>query len=104
MTTTIVLIDPWLLTAAVALTTACFFLWSNAFGTSKLPPGPPSGYLGKGRFDMPAEPYKRFMELAKAYGAWSTLRNTFFYLFRPATSITFRSPLFLPTRSYARRG
>lgn len=40
----------------------------SRFVTGVLPPGPPSGYLGKGRFDMPAEPYKRFVELAKAYG------------------------------------
>lgn len=33
-----------------------------------LPLGPPSGYLGNGRFDMPDEPYRRFAELAKSYG------------------------------------
>lgn len=38
----------------------------------KLPPGPASGYLGKGRFDMPEEPYKRFTELAAVYGTHNT--------------------------------
>ena len=73
-TTTMASVDPWLLAAAVvALTTVAgfFLLTNNASGGSKLPPGPPSGYLGKGRFDMPAEPYKRFAELAKKYGVLS---------------------------------
>ena len=39
------------------------------WSTRGLPPGPPSGYLGNGRFDMPPEPYRRFSELAAIYGA-----------------------------------
>lgn len=39
-----------------------------------LPPGPPSGFLGNGRFDMPDEPYRRFAELAKTYGSIFSFR------------------------------
>lgn len=37
----------------------------------QLPQGP--SRLGNGPFDMPAEPYKRFVELAKLYGTCITV-------------------------------
>jgi hypothetical protein len=60
------------LVLATALGAASIYALSSSLLSSrkhgKLPPGPPSGRLGEGRFDMPKEPYRRFDELAKEYG------------------------------------
>ena len=59
--------DVVLLLAAVIVIVPSFKIF--VLGPDKdisMPPGP--ARLGKGPFDMPAEPYKRFLELAKEYG------------------------------------
>lgn len=57
-----------LLVAFVTAAVAVLLYLRRRIASSRLPPGPPSGYLGDGRFDMPAEPYKRFAQLAALYG------------------------------------
>lgn len=56
------------LVVAAAVASLLFLSLRHARASARLPPGPPSGYLGQGRFDMPKEPYKRFSELANTYG------------------------------------
>ena len=62
--------DAVLLLAAAIVVVPSFkiFVLGPDKDPKSIPPGPTR--LGKGPFDMPAEPYKRFMELAKEYGAY----------------------------------
>lgn len=57
----------------IATILGLYFLASRGHAQN-LPPGPPSGFLGNGRFDMPDEPYRRFAELAKSYGSIFSFR------------------------------
>ncbi|KAF7798027.1 hypothetical protein EIP86_009239 [Pleurotus ostreatoroseus] len=63
-----------LVAIALVLSTALYAVARGLRVHQRLPPGPPSGYLGKGRFDMPAEPYRRFKELAAEYGTIFSFR------------------------------
>ena len=62
---------PAMLLGVLAVISLWYGLTRRHVTTNKLPPGPK--YLGTGRFDMPAEPYKRFVELAGLYGAFSCM-------------------------------
>jgi hypothetical protein len=55
------------LALASVLALALYVLFFRLRRDARLPPGPK--YLGKGPFEMPPEPYKRFIELSKNYGA-----------------------------------